>query len=232
MGWFLPALAGAALGGLASAAQNSENRAENREARRWQERMRNTEIQARVKDLEAAGLNPALAYGQGGASSPSTVAPSVESPVKGGLSSALAIAQQKANVELTKASADKARAEATSASQNARFDTDPRVFENRFLVNLYQKDTARFQSLIAEWTADMTFDQRSVFKEKVEQEVKNLMATHGLTEAQAKAAYAQALLTGRTNTTGDLVGDISAGLRWTTTNAKQGLQLLNPWRKK
>ncbi len=39
-------------------------------SRRFSERMRNTSWQAGIADMEAAGVNPALAYSQGGASSP------------------------------------------------------------------------------------------------------------------------------------------------------------------
>jgi len=62
--------------------------------RQFQERMRNTEWQAGIADMEAAGLNPALAYAQGGASAPMGAAGSgskadVQDVVSGAVSSAL-----------------------------------------------------------------------------------------------------------------------------------------------
>lgn len=51
--------------------QNSFNALEAQKNRDWQENLSNTAYQRAVSDMKKAGINPILAYQQGGASSPS-----------------------------------------------------------------------------------------------------------------------------------------------------------------
>lgn len=116
-GWLAPL----AIGALSTAGDlyaNNRNVQLSKDQMRFQERMSSTAAQRAVKDYQAAGLNPALAYDRP-ASSPAGSLGQVENPVRGGVSSAMTAKQAIANIELTKAQTEKANAEAVSAQADA-----------------------------------------------------------------------------------------------------------------
>lgn len=111
-------------GGLGFLGQNSANQQNmqlGKEQMAFQERMSNTAYQRGVKDMQAAGLNPMLAYSQGGASAPMGSMPQVQNAAGAGVSSAASAMQtisgmsQIANVQAatdqTKAQTEKIKSE-------------------------------------------------------------------------------------------------------------------------
>lgn len=98
--------------------QESANRTNiklGREQMAFQERMSSTAYQRAVADMQSAGLNPMLAYSQGGASSPVGSMPQVQNamqPAIAGASAAVNMVQGLAQADQSQAAAEKLRADA------------------------------------------------------------------------------------------------------------------------
>lgn len=122
MGWLKDALGGAAGGALAGGGwgaviggaagliggslTNEANRREARRNRQFQAGMSNTSYQRAVADMRAAGLNPMLAYGQGGASTPSGAQATFENAAEGVIDNAKTSMMMKAELEKIKSDTD------------------------------------------------------------------------------------------------------------------------------
>lgn len=107
------------LGFLGGELQNIGSAQQAKQQMAFQERMSSTSYQRAVADMKAAGLNPALAYQQGGASSPGGAQAPVQDVVSKGVSSAIQAKSVQADVEqrqqqarLTSAQADMYKVEA------------------------------------------------------------------------------------------------------------------------
>lgn len=122
------ALIGGILGKQGQESANETNLQVAREQMDFQERMSNTAYPRAVQGMKDAGLNPMLAYSQGGASSPSGALPQVQNAAGAGVSSAAqgaamaqavqGIMQSRAQTEMIEASAAKIRSETMEQNLN------------------------------------------------------------------------------------------------------------------
>lgn len=121
-GWLKGAgtLIAGALGVGGQMVSDSQNRAEAERNRQFQERMSNTQVQRAVKDYEAAGLNPALAYDRS-ASSPGGAQATIGNSVASGISSAMQYRSMQQTLESARLANEKLRQETRLAQTSADY---------------------------------------------------------------------------------------------------------------
>ncbi len=100
---------------------NIARRKESARNRKFQERMRNTQWQAAVADMEAAGINPALAYSQGPAASPGGSMAQQLDVVSPAVSTGLQAARLKEDLGLVKAQKQATLQSGIKTQREARF---------------------------------------------------------------------------------------------------------------
>lgn len=218
MGWFDSILKGVPLigalsdilgGASAASAQrqaNATNLQINKENREWTERMSNTSWQRGTQDMLAAGLNPMLAFSQGGASTPSNSAATVQpvdalgrgiSSAGGKLMQSIAASQGVANIQLTKAQTEKAQAEAdtarvTSANAEGRQSLEMKEIQYRVGQLIEQQDLTAAQRIQIEQMLPILVAQAKKQLGLIEQQTSSARVKQQLDEAQLPSAQAEA----------------------------------------
>lgn len=132
-----PLVAAGAVSAVGGWWANRQRQKEAQKDRNFQEKMSSTSWQRGLADMQAAGVNPALAYAKGGASSPGGAMAGVENITEGAVSSGLHAKRLQEEVKLIRMQTVKARQDAnvakTASFRNIQLERNDEV-QNKILT--------------------------------------------------------------------------------------------------
>lgn len=185
----LPFAIGSVGSTVAGLLTNSSNAKQARLNREFQERMSNTQYRRAVADMKAAGLNPALAYEQGGASTPTGSTATMQNPAPDLGSTAVQASQAQnaknlinAQIAATNAQAAKTAAETENqrilnsvAEERAKLEIEGLRFGNTESYERGDRSKLENQFLRDTWPARY---------EKAQEELRNMQQNTATQKAQ------------------------------------------------